>query len=205
MSNEESTTLKNILSAGKAEFLEKDFNSASLRNIVKTAGVTTGAFYGYFSGKEALFAALVEEHAKAIMNIFMSAQESFGELSDEEKINHIGVESRTSLNEIVDYIYEHFDEFKLIICKSEGTSYENFIHNMVEIEVEETYQFIDALRSQGKHVPNIEKAVCHMIVSGMFSGIFELIEHDMKKENAKKYVSEFQDFYIAGWSKILGL
>ena len=123
MSNEESTTLKNILSAGKAEFLEKDFNSASLRNIVKTAGVTTGAFYGYFSGKEALFAALVEEHAKAIMNIFMSAQESFGELSDEEKINHIGVESRTSLNEIVDYIYEHFVEFKLIICKSEGTSY----------------------------------------------------------------------------------
>lgn len=205
MSNEESTTLKNILSAGKAEFLEKDFNSASLRNIVKTAGVTTGAFYGYFSGKEALFAALVEEHAKAIMNIFMSAQESFEELSDEEKINHIGVESRTSLNEIVDYIYEHFDEFKLIICKSEGTSYENFIHNMVEIEVEETYQFIYALRSQGKHVPNIEKAVCHMIVSGMFSGIFELIEHDMKKENAKKYVSEFQDFYIAGWSKILGL
>lgn len=205
MSNEESTTLKNILSAGKAEFLEKDFNSASLRNIVKTAGVTTGAFYGYFSGKEALFAALVEEHAKAIMNIFMSAQESFGELSDEEKINHMGVESRTSLNEIVDYIYEHFDEFKLIICKSEGTSYENFIHNMVEIEVEETYQFIDALRSQGKRVPNIEKAVCHMIVSGMFSGIFELIEHDMKKENAKKYVSEFQDFYIAGWSKILGL
>lgn len=205
MSNEESTTLKNILSAGKAEFLEKDFNSASLRNIVKTAGVTTGAFYGYFSGKEALFAVLVEEHAKAIMNIFMSAQESFEELSDEEKINHIGVESRTSLNEIVDYIYEHFDEFKLIICKSEGTSYENFIHNMVEIEVEETYQFIDALRSQGKHVPNIEKAVCHMIVSGMFSGIFELIEHDMKKENAKKHVSEFQDFYIAGWSKILGL
>lgn len=205
MSNEESTTLKNILSAGKAEFLEKDFNSASLRNIVKTAGVTTGAFYGYFSGKEALFAALVEEHAKAIMNIFMSAQEDFEKLPDEEKSNHMGVESRTSLNEIVDYIYEHFDEFKLIICKSEGTSYENFIHNMVEIEVEETYQFIDALRSQGKDVPNIEKAVCHMIVSGMFSGIFELIEHDMKKENAKKYVSEFQDFYIAGWSKILGL
>lgn len=205
MSNEESTTLKKILSAGKAEFLEKDFNSASLRNIVKTAGVTTGAFYGYFSGKEALFAALVEEHAKAIMNIFMSAQEGFEKLPEEEKINHMGVESRTSLNKIVDYIYEHFDEFKLIICKSEGTSYENFIHNMVEIEVEETYQFIDALRSQGKDVPNIEKAVCHMIVSGMFSGIFELIEHDMKKENAKKYVSEFQDFYIAGWSKILGI
>lgn len=75
MAKEELSTLNNILDAGRAEFLEKGFKSASLRNIVKTAGVTTGAFYGYFSGKEALFAALVEEHAKAIMNIFMSAQE----------------------------------------------------------------------------------------------------------------------------------
>ena len=32
MSNEESTTLKNILSAGKAEFLEKDFVKAKAHN-----------------------------------------------------------------------------------------------------------------------------------------------------------------------------
>lgn len=87
MANEESATLQNILAAGKEEFLEKGFKSASLRNIVKTAGVTTGAFYGYFSGKEALFAALVEEHATAIMNIFMSAQEDFEML--DEKIRQI--------------------------------------------------------------------------------------------------------------------
>lgn len=205
MQAEESKTLQKILEAGKSEFLEKGFKSASLRNIVKTAGVTTGAFYGYFSGKEALFASLVEEHAKAIMNIFMSAQEEFVKLPSEVQAKHMGVESRSSLNSIIDYIYNHFDEFKLLICKSEGTSYENFIHHMVEIEVEQTLAFIDVLRSQGKNVPNMEKEVCHMIVSGMFSGIFELIQHDMKKENARKYVSELQDFYIAGWSKILGI
>lgn len=205
MINEESTTLENILAAGKEEFLEKGFKSSSLRNIVKKAGVTTGAFYGYFSGKEALFAALVEEHAKAIMNIFMSAQENFEKLPEEEKSGHMGVESRTSLNAIVDYIYAHFDEFKLLICKSEGTCYENFVHNMVEIEVEKTFDFIDVLKRQGFKVPHMERAVCHMIVSGMFKGIFELIEHDMKRENAKKYVASFQDFYIAGWSKILGI
>ena len=203
--NEEQSTLEKILTAGKAEFLDKGFKSASLRNIVKIAGVTKGAFYGYFSGKEALFAALVEEHAKAIMNIFMSAQEDFVKLPKEVQAQHMGVESRSSLNEIVDYIYKHFDEFKLLVCKSEGTSYENFVHNMVEIEVEQTLEFIEVLKSQGKNVPDMEKPVCHMIVSGMFTGIFELIKHDMKKENAVKYVSQLQDFYIAGWSKILGL
>lgn len=205
MANENSETLNKIVAAGKAEFLEKGFKSASLRNIVKNAGVTTGAFYGYFSGKEALFAAIVEEHAAAVMKIFTTAQEDFVNLPKDVQANHMGVESKNSLNLIIDYVYEHYDEFKLIICSSEGTPYENFIHNMVEIEVKQTFAFIDVLHSIGKNVPVIEKEVCHMIVSGMFSGMFELIVHDMAKENVHKYVSQFQDFYIAGWSKILGI
>lgn len=205
MQVEEPNTLQKILEVGKKEFLEKGFKSASLRNIVKTAGVTTGAFYGYFSGKEALFAYLVEDHAKNIMNIFMSAQEDFVKLPKDKQAEHMGVESRASLNLIIDYIYEHFDEFKLLICKSEGTSYENFFNTMVDIEVDETLAFIEVLRSQGKNVPNMKRAVCHMIVSGMFSGIFELIQYDLKKEDAHEYVSQLQDFYIAGWSEILGI
>lgn len=45
MSEEEQTTLEKIHKAAKAEFLERGFRSASLRSIVKAAGVTTGAFY----------------------------------------------------------------------------------------------------------------------------------------------------------------
>ena len=48
---DENNTLERIISAGAAEFLSKGFQRASLRNIVKDAGVTTGAFYGYFSSK----------------------------------------------------------------------------------------------------------------------------------------------------------
>ena len=56
MANEESTTLQNILAAGKEEFLRKKvLNLLRFAISSKTAGVTTGAFYGYFSGKEATF------------------------------------------------------------------------------------------------------------------------------------------------------
>lgn len=44
-------TLDNIHKAAKKEFLDKGFQMASLRNIVKNAGVTTGAFYGYYKSK----------------------------------------------------------------------------------------------------------------------------------------------------------
>ena len=59
---EGSETLRRIHRAAMEEFLEKGFQEASLRRIVKNAGVTTGAFYGYYSSKTAVFAALVEHY-----------------------------------------------------------------------------------------------------------------------------------------------
>ena len=85
------TTLERIQEAAMTEFLDKGFLGASLRQIVKNAGVTTGAFYGYFSSKEALFASIVEPHAKALMGRFMEAQTSFAELPEEQQPEHMGV------------------------------------------------------------------------------------------------------------------
>ena len=67
MQENSSATLEKIQQAALDEFSEKGFFGASLRQIVKQAGVTTGAFYGYYSSKEALFAAIVEPHAAALM------------------------------------------------------------------------------------------------------------------------------------------
>ena len=74
MEEKSTATLEKIQEAALAEFLDKGFQGASLRQIVKNAGVTTGAFYGYFSSKEALFNALVEPHAAALMGKFMEAR-----------------------------------------------------------------------------------------------------------------------------------
>ena len=65
MEEKMSATLESIQQAAMQEFLDKGFLGASLRQIVKSAGVTTGAFYGYFSSKEALFASIVEPHSMA--------------------------------------------------------------------------------------------------------------------------------------------
>ena len=64
-----SSTLDRIHAAARDEFLVKGYQAASLRNIVKTAGVTTGAFYGYYDSKEALFAALVDEPYRHVLDL----------------------------------------------------------------------------------------------------------------------------------------
>lgn len=203
MAELDSSTKEKLLEVGKQEFLEKGFQAASLRNIAKEAGVTTGASYGYFSSKEALFAALVEPCAAAIMGEFMKAQVTFAELPDAEKPDHVGVESGQCVMWMVDYVYQHFDEVKLLVYRSQGTPYETFIHNMVEVEVESTYQYLEVRKRLGLNPPDLPRPLSHIIASGMFNGLFEIVAHDMPYEEAKGYVQKLMEFYQYGWQKMI--
>lgn len=204
MEEKSNGTLEKIHEAAMAEFLDKGFQGASLRQIVKNAGVTTGAFYGYFSSKEALFASIVEPHAAALMGRFMEAQTSFSELQEQEQPEHMGLESSQCVNWMVDYICDHREPVKLLLCKAEGTSYEHFVHNMVEVEVEYTLRYMDVLRRLGREVPELSQSLCHIIASGMFNGLFEIVVHDMPKEQALRDVEQFRTFYTGGWLKLMG-
>ena len=182
----------------------KKFSRRLWRQIVKNAGVTTGAFYGYFSSKEALFNAIVEPHAAALMGRFMEAQTTFAELPEKEQPEHMGLESGRCVDWMVDYICAHREPVKLLLCCAEGTSYEHFVHNMVEVEVEYTQRYMEVLRRLGRDIPVLDKSLCHIIASGMFNGIFEIVVHDMPRDQAMRDVDQLRAFYTAGWSKLMG-
>ena len=204
MEERSTATLEKIQQAALEEFLDKGFLGASLRQIVKNAGVTTGAFYGYFSSKEALFNAIVEPHAAALMGRFMEAQTTFAELPEKEQPEHMGLESGRCVDWMVDYICAHREPVKLLLCCAEGTSYEHFVHNMVEVEVEYTQRYMEVLRRLGRDIPVLDKSLCHIIASGMFNGIFEIVVHDMPRDQAMRDVDQLRAFYTAGWSKLMG-
>lgn len=50
----EKDTLKLLLYIAKEEFMGKGYQHASLRNIAKKSGLTTGAFYGHSKNKDSL-------------------------------------------------------------------------------------------------------------------------------------------------------
>ena len=204
MEERSTATLEKIQQAALAEFLDKGFLGASLRQIVKNAGVTTGAFYGYFSSKEALFNAIVEPHAAALLGRVMEAQTTFAAVPEKEQPEHMGLESGRCVHWMVDYICAHREPVKLLLCCAEGTSYEHFVHNMVEVEVEYTQRYMEVLRRLGRDIPVLDKSLCHIIASGMFNGIFEIVVHDMPRDQAMRDVDQLRDFYTAGWSKLMG-
>lgn len=204
MNETEQTTLNLILSAAMQEFLEKGFKSASLRNIVKTAGVTTGAFYGYYNSKEDLFEALIGEQYDFFLDCFCRAQKEFADIPPEEQPDNLTDISGECMYEMLLYAYEHLNEFKLILCCSEGARFSKLIDEMVEIETNATHDYFKVLERLGRPVPSIDKRLEHILITGMFNTFFELIIHEMPLEEAKHYLKEMRAFYTAGWMKIMG-
>ncbi|WP_373132697.1 TetR/AcrR family transcriptional regulator [Clostridium sp. M62/1] len=198
------TTLERIHRAAKAEFLKKGYKDASLRNIVKMVGMTTGAFYGYYKSKEELFEALVGEHYDYILTCFKKAQQEFAELPHEQQPEVMGDISGICMFEMLHYAYEHLEECKLIPCCSEGTKFSGLIDEMVEIEAEATHSYQKILEELGRPSPKIDPVLEHILITGMFHTFFELVIHEMPLDDAENYVKEMRAFYTAGWMKIMG-
>ncbi|MDO4942277.1 MAG: TetR/AcrR family transcriptional regulator [Lachnospiraceae bacterium] len=203
MKNAEQTTLDMIHAAAKAEFLKKGFKSASLRNIVKEAGVTTGAFYGYYESKEQLFEALVGKQYDRFMDCFCHAQQDFAKLPPEDQPDNMSEISGQCMHDMLIYAYENLEEFKLILCCSEGTRFAEMVDKMVDIETKGTHDYQAVLENLGHPSPPIDPRLEHILITGMFNAFFELIIHEMPLEQAEKYLLELRTFYTAGWMKIM--
>lgn len=204
MERVENTTLERILKEAEEEFLEKGYQRASLREIVKKAGVTTGAFYGYYKNKEQLFDALVGKQYQDVIDMYEETLSSFFSQSPEEQCASMEQITFESMKKLKNYMYEHFDAFKLILCCSEGTKYKDLVHDMAELDVKATHDFAESMGQVGDGVKLVNPVLEHILTSGMFSGFFEMIVHDVPEEDADEYIEQLLDFYTAGWGKIMG-
>ena len=198
-------TTQHLLELAKVEFLKKGYSEASVRNIAKTAGLTTGAVFRYYPDKAALFDALVSEAADTLMNQFKAAQDAHFDLIPEDKVAQSRELSTGYLNHFINFIYNNFDAFKLVICCSEGTKYSSYIHELVEIEVVQTELYYDRLRQLGKLEGTVSRELHHMITSAYFTAVFETVAHDMTREHAIQYVNELATFFNCGWEGMLRL
>lgn len=197
-------TREQIHTAAKAEFMEKGYKSASLRNIVKSVGMTTGAFYGYYNSKEELFEALVSEQYEHFVTCYRKAQTDFAGLLPEEQPKHMSDISGQCMVDMLLYAYDHLEAFKLLLLCSEGTRFSGMIDEMVEIEVQATHDYQKVLEQLGRPSPAIDPKLEHILITGMFNAYFELIIHEMPLDDALNCLKELRSFYTAGWNKIMG-
>ena len=202
MSTKAEDTEKNILNTARKHFLKDGFSGASLRNIVKDAGLTTGAFYKYYPTKEALFDALTDPYIEHIYQIYDRVVEDFEKLSAKEQTSNMSDTSGDGIDQMIDYIYEHYDNFRLLLKCGDSGKFETFIHNMVDREMRSSLEYVKKMKEDGIEIPIVGESLMHMIYTGFFSSIFQIIEHDIEKETAKRNVHKLREFNTGGWERL---
>lgn len=204
MPKDKTGTHQKILPAAMAEFLEKGFEKATMREIAAAAGITAAGLYRHFADKEAMFAALVEPVlAKCDAWYARHKDEDYAylERGDLESMWTQG----TELQMMLDLVYENFDVFKLLLCRSEGTQYANWLHDFVMLEQKETLAYLEAAKAKGIPVREIKPEELHLLLTAYVGAMFEVVVHDFSREDAIHYLETLAEFFIPGWRIVLGL
>lgn len=191
-----------VMECAKLEFLQKGFKDASLRTIANNADTSTGSIYTRFSDKDGLFNELVSPVVEGLKNWFWKDQEKFDHLPVNKKRNMFDYASNKII-EFMDYVYDHFDTFKLLISCSEGTAYEEFVHDIVEMDVKYTIKFIEATGNDALVSGRATTELLHIISSAYYNGVFETVIHNMSRETAYIYIKQLRQFFQCGWMDIL--
>ncbi len=191
-----------IVAAAKKEFLTYGFTDASMRRIAAASGMSVSGLYKHFAGKEEMFSALVEPACQALLALFNQ------EAGDQEQFIGTGdlsvLETGQDAKLAITYIYDHLDAFRLIICKSQGTKYESFLHDLAVREEEMTLSFMGMLKKQGVKLNEFSKRELHLLTTTNVNAVFQTVEHDFTREEALHYADTLDRFFSKAWREFFG-
>ena len=181
MNHADPQTIKNINEAALKEFIAHGYKNASLRSIAREAGVTTGAFYGYYKSKADVFDGIVGPHAEFLRELFSESWASYEDFG------------KSRLAKLIVYTFDNIDGVRLLVVGSEGTVYSEFFHELTEL-------MANGLKP---YCGNLNEDFVHSLISGLFASYCELVYHDAGRCQAGTAMNTLWQFHEAGWRSIL--
>lgn len=200
MKSEKETKAK-LLASAKKEFLEKGYMNASLRNICKNAGVTTGALYFFFEDKEDLFASLVEEPLNRLYEVVEEHFAGEGGRKAEVAIKEESdlIDDVLASKQIIHYMYLYYDEFQLVVNHSQGSRFEESVDRLVEI-LENQLRLMSDEMSKVKGCAKVDEYIIHWFSHMQVDMFLYMMKHEKSEEIAQKQIEKMIKVLISGWN-----
>ena len=192
-----------LLSAAKKVFLKKGFEMASLAEICQTAGVTTGALYKRYSGKEELFAEVVsgtigdmETYASSIKEIDLS------KLTDQEIYDGFFMNTEANIRWL-EFLYERKEEVILLIKCAAGTRYSNFHHDWSAVTASLIFRYYQEAKKRGLTTKEISLTEMNILAATVWTLYYEPFIYDYSWEQMEGHARTIHDFI--DWHRAFGM
>lgn len=187
-----------LINNARQEFLKYGFHKASLRRICAASKVSTNSVYTRFGGKDELFDAVVKETADGLMKIYL---ESIKKAETADNVSMAMDAGSEGTDIVLEYIYQHEDECKLIFCYAAGTKYEDYFDKLAAIEESYYKEFAKNYSKDGK---KIDDFFIHVFCRTGWQYVYELLSHNKNYDEAVRYMRDVRKFTYAGWIAVMG-
>ncbi len=191
-----------IMAAAKAEFLERGYEKASMRSIADRCNMTAAGIYRHCRDKEDLFYQIVspaEEKLMAWANAHMQRYE--------EPVKKKGkmIWQDSFIDMMREVVYPDMEDFHLLIARSKGSKYENYLHDMTEMAQDKFMAYMEELRESGINAPEITAQQLHLLLTAYLTALFEPVVHNYSYEDANEALKTLEKFFLPGWKKLMGV
>jgi len=192
-----------LIQSAREEFMTNGFIKADLKRICENAGVTTGAVYKRYKGKEDLFMAVVKEAADKM--------DSFVELRTEIDFSNITdkqICDTWSMNE--EYVLELFGmlwdirkDLVILLEKSAGTAYENYANDFAIRMTKAYMQYYQETKKRGLAKADISEEQMHVLCTAFWTAIYEPFIHKMTWKKIEEHCKVICRYF--NWAEAIGL
>ena len=201
MPRDKTLTHIKVMDAARDEFMKYGFEKASMRSIAQRCGMTAAGLYRHCENKEDLFDQLV---APAVQRIEKWREDHVSRYKDVlSKGKAVWQDSWVDM--MREAVYPHMDEYYLLIVKSQGSKYGNYLDSMAERSLEEFWSYLPRIRNGHESVPEISRRELQMLVNAYIKALFDPVAHCYSREDALACLETVEAFFLPGWKKLTGL
>lgn len=197
---------KALLEAAETEFYAYGFEHASVRRIMREAGVSIGNFYNYFKNKEELYYALVGEAYHTFVH-FMNQQEHEDESFFSSNLmktpgwqQQLTILLQQVLPNYIKNILPDFDiRFVILMEGSRGTRYEHTGEQLIKLVKDHLLQHLD---ETGTKLPD---GMCELLARQFLDGLILIIKQHLTDKDARNnLLAHYLVFYVTGVAGVMG-
>jgi len=176
-----------LLKSARDEFMAHGFLKAELKTICDNAGVTTGAVYKRYKGKEELFCAVVMDTTELLSDFIGSRKDvDLSGMTDEEVRGTWLMNEKYTL-EMFRMLWDIRDDFVLLLERSAGTMYENYGHDFALRMTDAYMKYYSEAKRRGLAKADITEAEMHILCSAFWTTIYEPFIHGMSWQEVEEH------------------
>ncbi len=197
IANKDHSLDNGIVSAAYEEFLSCGFQKASLHKIAEKAGVTTGAIYTRYKNKDALFVSLLQDFFGTLKTMFAPAALEYEKAAQAGTtsafLQAIDFEERI----YIELLTEYYDECILFFGRSDGSSVETMLKDLMNSKTEQTVAFLNEMYDKTP-----EPDAIRLLMGSQFWYFRQLLNEHLEGEKMFACLHTLIGFFNAGWRQL---